>query len=98
MLKLPGLFSKRTPLEHHTAVGHQRRVITFGTFDLLHEGHIRILERAKALGDYLIVGISTDALNALKGKSAMFSQEQRKAYVEALEVVPVPARCSTRGC
>ncbi len=64
-----------------------RRVITFGTFDLLHEGHIRILERARAEGDYLIVGISTDALNALKGKSAMFSQEQRRAYVDALEVV-----------
>jgi glycerol-3-phosphate cytidylyltransferase len=65
----------------------RRRVITFGTFDLLHEGHIRLLERARAEGDYLIVGISTDSLNALKGKSAMFPQAQRKAYVDALEVV-----------
>ncbi len=65
----------------------QKRVITFGTFDLLHEGHINILKRARAKGDYLIVGVSTDNLNALKGKSAMFSQNQRKAYLEALEMV-----------
>ncbi|MDA0979572.1 MAG: adenylyltransferase/cytidyltransferase family protein, partial [Proteobacteria bacterium] len=64
-----------------------RRVITFGTFDLLHEGHLNILRRARSRGDYLIVGISTDALNALKGKSAMFSQEQRRSYVDALEFV-----------
>ena len=42
------------------------RVITFGTFDLLHVGHIRILQRAKQLGDYLIVGISSDKLNQTK--------------------------------
>ena len=66
---------------------NQRRVITFGTYDLLHQGHIQLLKRARAKGDYLVVGISTDALNALKGKSSMFSQEQRKAYVQALEYV-----------
>jgi glycerol-3-phosphate cytidylyltransferase len=66
---------------------NQKRVITFGTYDLLHEGHIKLLKRARALGDYLIVGVSTDALNALKGKSAMFSEEQRRVYVQALEYV-----------
>ncbi len=85
--KLMKLFKKLLGRPTENAGRHGRRVITFGTFDLLHEGHIRILERARAEGDYLIVGISTDALNALKGKSAMFSQAQRRAYVEALEVV-----------
>ncbi len=64
-----------------------KKIITFGTFDLLHEGHIKILERARNKGDYLIVGVSTDALNAKKGKSSIFSQDQRRAYVQALEVV-----------
>ena len=47
-----------------------KRVLTYGTFDLLHYGHIRLLKRAKALGDYLIVAISTDEFNAGKGKKA----------------------------
>ena len=47
-----------------------RRVLTYGTFDLLHYGHIEILRRAKALGDYLVVGLSTDEFNVLKGKVA----------------------------
>ena len=64
-----------------------RRVITYGTFDLLHYGHINLLRRAKALGDYLIVGLSTDEFNALKGKSAYFTYEQRKALIEALRYV-----------
>ena len=63
------------------------RVITFGTFDLLHEGHLRILQRAKELGDYLIVGVSTDRLNAEKGKRSFFSQEQRVNCVAALKYV-----------
>lgn len=46
-----------------------KRVLTYGTFDLLHYGHIRLLKRAKALGDYLIVALSTDEFNALKGKN-----------------------------
>lgn len=45
-----------------------KRVITYGTFDLLHFGHIRLLERAKALGDYLIVGVTTDDFDKLRGK------------------------------
>jgi len=64
-----------------------KRVITFGTFDLLHEGHLRILERAKAQGEYLIVGVSTDRLNAEKGKRSFFDQEHRKECVAALACV-----------
>lgn len=64
-----------------------RRVITYGTFDLLHYGHIRLLKRAKALGDYLIVAISTDEFNAGKGKQAYFTFEERKGMLEALRFV-----------
>ncbi len=63
------------------------RVITYGTFDLLHYGHINLLRRAKALGDYLIVALSTDEFNGLKGKTAYFSYEQRKALLEAIRYV-----------
>lgn len=69
-----------------------KKVITYGTFDLLHWGHINILKRAKALGDYLIVAISTDEFNALKNKKAYYSYEQRKMILEAVryvdEVIP----------
>lgn len=64
-----------------------RRVITYGTFDLLHYGHINLLKRARALGDYLIVGLSTDEFNAGKGKKAYFSYEQRKELLESLRYV-----------
>lgn len=64
-----------------------RRVITYGTFDLLHYGHINLLKRAKALGDYLVVALSTDEFNALKGKKSFFTYEQRKALLEALRYV-----------
>jgi glycerol-3-phosphate cytidylyltransferase len=64
-----------------------RRVITYGTFDTLHHGHIRLLQRARALGDYLIVALSTDEFNAQKGKSAMFSFEDRKNDLESLRMV-----------
>jgi choline-phosphate cytidylyltransferase len=65
-----------------------RRVITFGTFDVLHVGHVRILERAKAHGDHLIVGVSSDALNvAKKGRDSVFSQAERIEIVSALAVV-----------
>lgn len=64
-----------------------RRVITYGTFDLLHYGHINLLKRAKALGDYLIVALSTDEFNALKGKKSFFPYEQRKMLLEALRYV-----------
>lgn len=69
-----------------------KKVITYGTFDLLHTGHINILRRAKELGDYLIVAISSDSFNALKEKEAYYSFEQRKAILEAIryvdEVIP----------
>jgi glycerol-3-phosphate cytidylyltransferase len=62
--------------------------ITFGTFDLLHVGHINILERSKALCDYLVVGVSTDALNfSKKGVAAVYSQDERTRIVASLRVV-----------
>src|SRR5690606_7535365 len=64
-----------------------KRVITYGTFDTLHFGHIRLLQRARALGDYLIVALSTDEFNALKGKVAFHTWEERKAHLEALRYV-----------
>lgn len=73
-----------------------RRVITYGTFDLLHYGHINLLKRAKALGDYLIVALSTDEFNwNEKKKKCYFSYEQRKALVEAVRYVDlvIPEMC-----
>ena len=64
-----------------------RRVITYGTFDLLHYGHIELLRRAKALGDYLVVALSSDEFNAGKGKKAYFSYEERRAMLEAIRYV-----------
>ena len=65
-----------------------KRVITYGTFDLLHYGHINLLRRAKERGDYLIVGLSTDEFNSKgKGKKTYFSYEQRKMLLEALRYV-----------
>lgn len=64
-----------------------KRVLTYGTYDLLHYGHIRLLKRAKQLGDYLIVAISTDEFNALKGKTAYHSFEARKEMLEAVRYV-----------
>lgn len=62
-----------------------KRVITFGTFDVLHIGHIRILQRARALGDHLTVGISTDAMNfAKKQKNTVYSQFDRLEIVKAI--------------
>lgn len=64
------------------------RVITFGTFDLFHIGHLRILERARALGDHLTVGISTDALNfSKKAKYPVYSQQERLDIVAGLKCV-----------
>lgn len=64
-----------------------RKVITYGTFDLLHWGHINILKRAKELGDYLIVAVSTDEFNALKNKKAYYSYENRKLILESIRYV-----------
>lgn len=64
-----------------------KRVLTYGTFDLLHYGHIRILKRAKELGDYLVVALSTDEFNATKGKKAYHSYETRKKMLEAIRYV-----------
>ena len=64
-----------------------KRVLTYGTFDLLHYGHIRLLKRAKALGEYLIVAISTDEFNAVKGKKAYHDYETRKEMLEAVRYV-----------
>lgn len=64
-----------------------KRILTYGTFDLLHYGHIRILKRAKELGDYLVVALSTDEFNALKGKKAYHDYETRKKMLEAIRYV-----------
>lgn len=65
-----------------------RRIITFGTFDVFHIGHLSILERARSLGDYLIVGISTDQFNIdKKGRRPVFPQDERRRILEALKCV-----------
>lgn len=65
-----------------------KKVITYGTFDLLHYGHINLLQRAKALGDYLIVALSTDEFNSQeKNKVTYFSYEERKRLLEAIRYV-----------
>lgn len=66
---------------------YMKKVITYGTFDLIHHGHINILKRAKENGDYLIVGLSTDEFNAIKGKAAYHSYEERKLILEAIKYV-----------
>lgn len=64
------------------------RVITFGTFDVFHVGHLRLLERARALGDRLIVGVSTDALNiSKKGRAPVFNQAERLEIIRSLRCV-----------
>lgn len=63
------------------------RVITYGTFDTLHFGHIRLLQRAKDLGDYLIVGLSTDDFNKEKGKRSLHCWDERKFLLESLRCV-----------
>lgn len=64
-----------------------KRILTYGTFDLLHFGHIEILRRARALGDYLVVAVSTDEFNAIKGKKAYHNYETRKKMLEAIRYV-----------
>lgn len=65
-----------------------KRIITYGTFDLLHYGHINLLRRAKAMGDYLIVALSTDEFNwNEKMKKSYFPYEVRKQLLEAIRYV-----------
>jgi glycerol-3-phosphate cytidylyltransferase len=65
-----------------------KRIITFGTFDVFHIGHLRILERARAMGDYLTVGVSTDQMNFdKKGRYPVYTQEERWEIVAALRCV-----------
>ncbi len=64
-----------------------KRVITYGTFDLLHYGHINLLRRAKEYGDYLIVALSTDDFNSNKNKKCYFPYEKRKQLLEAIRYV-----------
>jgi glycerol-3-phosphate cytidylyltransferase len=65
-----------------------RTVITFGTFDVFHVGHVRVLQRAAELGDRLVVGVSADALNvAKKGRPPVFNQDERLEIISALKVV-----------
>ena len=64
-----------------------RKVITYGTFDLLHWGHINLLKRAKEMGDYLVVAISSDEFNQLKNKESYHSFEHRKMILEAIRYV-----------
>ncbi len=64
-----------------------RRVLTYGTYDLLHYGHIRLLRRAASLGDYLIVALSTDEFNNQKGKSSFYPYSVRREMLEAIRYV-----------
>ncbi len=64
-----------------------KRILTYGTYDLMHYGHIRLLKRAKSRGDYLIVAVSTDEFNKIKGKKAYHNYETRKKMLEAIRYV-----------
>ena len=64
-----------------------KRVITYGTFDMFHIGHLRLLKRLKKLGNELIVAVSTDEFNALKGKKTLIPYEQRAEIVESIKYV-----------
>ena len=69
-----------------------KKILTYGTYDLLHYGHVRLLRRAKELGDYLIVALSTDEFNEINGKKSYYPYEIRKEMLEAIryvdEVIP----------
>lgn len=64
-----------------------KKVLTYGTFDILHYGHINLLKRAKELGDYLIVALSSDEFNKIKNKQSLYNFEQRKFMLEAVKYV-----------
>src|SRR5690625_751052 len=75
------------PLPYTWGIHDMRKVITYGTFDLIHPGHINILRRAREMGDYLIVGLSTDDFNEIKNKKAFHNYETRKYIVSAIRYV-----------
>jgi glycerol-3-phosphate cytidylyltransferase len=64
-----------------------KRVLTYGTFDLLHYGHLELLRRAKELGDYLVVALSSDEFNDLKGKKSHYDYAKRKDMLSAIKYV-----------
>lgn len=64
-----------------------KKIITYGTFDLFHIGHLNILKRAKELGDYLIVAVSSDDFNLIKGKKSVVPDYERMAIVGAIRYV-----------
>jgi glycerol-3-phosphate cytidylyltransferase len=65
-----------------------KRIITFGTFDVFHVGHLRIIRRARSLGDFLIVGVSTDGMNfKKKGRHTVYNQKERMEIISALRCV-----------
>jgi glycerol-3-phosphate cytidylyltransferase len=76
-------------------VNGKKVVLTYGTFDLFHKGHVRILQRAKELGDYLIVGVSSDEFNAVKGKKCVYTDSDRMEIVGAMRCVDkvIPETC-----
>ena len=67
--------------------GKFKTVLTYGTFDLLHYGHLEILRRASLLGDKLIVGVSTDKFNEIKGKTCVLPYQKRKELIDSLDYV-----------
>ena len=72
-----------------------KKIITYGTFDLFHIGHLRLLQRVKNIGTHLTVAISTDEFNAVKGKKTLIPFEQRKEIVENIKCVDlvIPETC-----
>lgn len=72
-----------------------KTILTYGTFDVVHIGHINLLRRARALGDRLIVGLSTDEFNAGKHKESLLDYENRKAVLESIRYVDlvIPETC-----
>lgn len=82
------------PTEGNTYNG-LRRVLTYGTFDLLHYGHVRLLKRARELGDYLVVALSSDEFNAGKGKKSFYPYDVRREMLESIRYVDlvIPENC-----
>lgn len=64
-----------------------KKVITYGTFDLFHIGHLNMIKRAKCLGDYLVVAVSSDDFNKMKGKTCLISEHERIEIIESIKFV-----------